>query len=688
MTAIENITIDHAAAENGLGVGGLKVISASQLAWTPPGGTQGTAVTIANGETKVLEGGSAPDKYLRVSRTAAAALVGSEGVELFDVFNNVIGLDNVSDAEATAGDTEYRALFLKNENAAPTTAAFLWVSALTTAETSSVAQLPGAGAGTIEFAAGSLQAWRPRGFARIRTSGGSLREIVYYSSRTDAVLTVAAADRALLGTSAGAGAATDTVLGVPGNRIAKDTPVANAITDKTGAGEGSQPAGLTWETGTANAISLGVIAAGGLMGLWIERAVPVGMIADPNMEVEIGYSFTIGGTTWTGRLWGRYRVANDALARFELFKGVGGAPDFDAAAFHTYQSVPSVVALPNGVHHFVRRRRNKFNVLSNNRDEVVMSITAGVEDAVPPTAPSAIQVAGVVGGKFKVQAFYNEAWDAAAADAFVVFYEVDGTTPDPDLDSPKATVAFTAGVALQVLDWTVATAQVDQAPVKAIVRTRRSAAAVDSENTAITTYTINAVGPIKPPVGLMVADPRSAFRQVPTIGAASNYVVDAGNNIRFDVSVGRVDFYGDTFLIWTVIFDSCIPGLSNFMYIPSDWILDQVTGFAGGGTADAIEVISWTAGDKRLGVNVNGTREMLIDVTNKTIFYTTRNQVDAPAGTTAPAAVLPRFADTVFLVYDAEGEDFVPYSSIDGAGDWRLAVSVDQTITQAQIEAL
>ena len=76
------------------------------------------------------------------------------------------------------------------------------------------------GSGTITTATASGFAdWPSQGWARIKTSGGTLREIVYYTSRTATSLTVPSAGRARLGSSAAAGSATDTVDAVPGLRI-------------------------------------------------------------------------------------------------------------------------------------------------------------------------------------------------------------------------------------------------------------------------------------------------------------------------------------------------------------------------------------------------------------------------------------------------------------------------------------
>src|SRR4051812_37429689 len=60
---ISNITINYVAGANSTGTGSLTATGSDTLAWTPPGGTQGSAVTILNGETKIVEGGDT-NRYL------------------------------------------------------------------------------------------------------------------------------------------------------------------------------------------------------------------------------------------------------------------------------------------------------------------------------------------------------------------------------------------------------------------------------------------------------------------------------------------------------------------------------------------------------------------------------------------------------------------------------------------------
>jgi len=128
--AIAGVRLEAAAGRNGVGLGSLTALGADTLAWTPPDGVRGAAVSIANGETRVLlPGGSDYGKCIRVRRTSAGALGGSATVRLSECYNTVLGFEDVSSAGAAAGLTEYRCLALYNGSGAAVTGLELWLDA-------------------------------------------------------------------------------------------------------------------------------------------------------------------------------------------------------------------------------------------------------------------------------------------------------------------------------------------------------------------------------------------------------------------------------------------------------------------------------------------------------------------------------------------------------------------------------
>lgn len=293
---IANITLDFASATNADGTGTLTASSASGLKWTPPGGVQGDEVTIANGETKMVQGGSGyTNCFVRVTRTSATALTGTETVTISAAPNNVAAFDDVSAAECTAGDSEYRCIGLKNVSSNSVQNIQAYVNTIGTARVTASGQLGASGAGTISISTGTFDDWPTSGYARIETNVPALREIVYYSSRTSTSLTVPADGRQLLGTTNAAGAATDTVYSVPGIRIAMDAPTSQpngTAEDETGTGEGTSP-GLTFNSSITAALGeqIGTLAAGEWCGLWIHRHIPAGAVGRPNVVQDIRLAF-------------------------------------------------------------------------------------------------------------------------------------------------------------------------------------------------------------------------------------------------------------------------------------------------------------------------------------------------------------------------------------------------------------
>jgi len=290
---ISNVTINHVNGANGVGDGTLAAASVDTLKWTAPSGTLGDAVTIANGETKVLEDGAEPEKCIRVTRSSATDLSGTATVSLAEEYNNLVGFDNISSAEASAGDDEYRCICVKNESTMTVSSVKAYVATLGTQVTTNSTQLGASGAGTITTT-GSFADWGERGFAHVKSAAGATKEIVYYNSRTATALTVAAAGRGLLGTSATAGAAEDTTDHVAPIRLAKEAPTgsstagyAETIADEDTAPAATMDSGCTLATG----LDIGTLLTGEIYFIWIHRHAPVGQVSDATCYQRFNLSY-------------------------------------------------------------------------------------------------------------------------------------------------------------------------------------------------------------------------------------------------------------------------------------------------------------------------------------------------------------------------------------------------------------
>ena len=116
--AIRGVVPQFAAARNGPGAGRLSSHGdGTWLKWRAPGGSRfGRPVWCGADGEYVLTDGDDPDKYFRVEVFAAELVPGvvESRVSLSDVYQNALGGDDVTAAEAAAGDVASWALTLKN----------------------------------------------------------------------------------------------------------------------------------------------------------------------------------------------------------------------------------------------------------------------------------------------------------------------------------------------------------------------------------------------------------------------------------------------------------------------------------------------------------------------------------------------------------------------------------------------
>jgi hypothetical protein len=124
---ITGVTIDDAMGNN-VGSGSLFYDqSANTLRWTPPGGTAGTPVDITGDGVYAIQGGG--DGGVLLVTISNASLPSSDSTNTIVIANNTEGiLDDVTKAEAKAGENDYRGLYFENAHTAdPMTDAKFWV---------------------------------------------------------------------------------------------------------------------------------------------------------------------------------------------------------------------------------------------------------------------------------------------------------------------------------------------------------------------------------------------------------------------------------------------------------------------------------------------------------------------------------------------------------------------------------
>lgn len=297
---ISNITIAYASGGNTAGAGSLQCVDANTLQWQDAaGGGYGIAQSIANGQTIILETLTSPGAFIRVTRTSATALApGTATVTLTELTDNVYAGNDVTSAQASSGITSYRATMLRNEASGSITAFLRWIGQLGTAQVSNSAQLAGSGTGTIGTS-GTFSDWPLVGFAQVRSNTGTLKELVYYTSRTNTVLTISSSShRGLLGTSATAGASNDVIYSVPGIAIGLDAAgiQATGSSIQTIASEITAPTGITWSLAVTAAdaavLNIGTLLTTQEIGFWVKRFFPVSSVSLPNNEYSLVHTYS------------------------------------------------------------------------------------------------------------------------------------------------------------------------------------------------------------------------------------------------------------------------------------------------------------------------------------------------------------------------------------------------------------
>lgn len=297
VNAIPNVYVLFAGGANPLGTGQLIALDSQTLVWQPASylGPGPAMVFSGSNDVEIVEAFGNPAAYLRVQATPPFTPTTSF-ITLSVEYNNLYAMDDVSIADATAGISEYRAGMLRNEGTASIGSLQRYLALLGTPQLSNTTQLGASGSGTL-VTTGSFADWPLAGWCRIQTSGGAWRETVYYTSRTGTVLTVLAAGRALFGTSAAAGASTDTLQPIPGFAIAIDTAgvQASGSAIQTIANGTTAPTSVTWNQGVSpsTGLQIGSLGTSKEVGIWYWRQLPAGAIATPQALGSFMDQFTV-----------------------------------------------------------------------------------------------------------------------------------------------------------------------------------------------------------------------------------------------------------------------------------------------------------------------------------------------------------------------------------------------------------
>lgn len=589
-TPIGPVVVQYVTPKCGEGTATIRAASTSTLAYTAPGDTEGTAVSVPANTAVLLESGTA-NKACRVYRDSvynADDLGGSMTLDLFRQYNNVIGGPNATES----AEHWYGCLYVVNHSDATLTSITLAPATLGTQRTSDSAQLSGSGSGTITTT-GSLADWPTSGWCHVRTSGGSTREVVYYTSRTSTSLTVPSAGRGLLGTSAAAGSGTDTITPVSPIRIWVDTPVAGVT--QIIANHTTAPTGASWAFSAAGI----TLAPGEERAVWIHRQIPAAATVNTEQRSGLYAAWTYSAVAYEQTAYGYFRIGDTALEQYRFYLGDGAAPTYSSPTT-TSATLPFTSALAaDSTYYYVTRYRNRyglesFNVLADRRviDAGGVDVTEALSDPVDITMVSA------PGGEVDITLTYHGSSDVTQADTWRLYITSDGTTPDPVTDTPADTAMTTGGFNLDDITQTITIGPYDYGTtVKVIARVYSSDLLDESGSTTVNTLTVTTQEPVQAGMlgittGGYRGHARSPYAKETTFGAATVEIMNGETIVSGTTEVFR-GVIGNGREFRTAL------EFANVAHSAS-------------GTSSPIEAVSAT----EIYLNVAGTRRAKLDLTN------------------------------------------------------------------------
>jgi len=624
--ALVSVAVLQIAGNNSTGNGYISATTVDTLTYTAPGDTAGAAVTIAAGETKILQSATTTE-WIRVYRDRDGLdLDGDLTLDIINTYNSLHSFRDITTAEQISGATVYRAGFIANYSGETVSNLKAYLNTLGTQATSDGGQLGASGSGTITTT-GTLADWPDAGWCRIVDSGGTLREIVYYTSRTTTVLTVPSAGRGLLDTSAAAGAASDTLDAVPGMALGYEVPDSDGAI-QTIASDTTAPSAITWSTeiGATNAISLSNLYRNTAQGLWLRLEIPAGATYTTAQQNAITVQHEYDSTTYTDAINGYYRIADAAQDRYEVWVGEDAAPDLSAAADATGALTLSVaVANPSSGTKDINvttRKRNDIGLLSQNSEYSTVTIDSGGNDVTKVlSTPTGLTLTAQPASEILIEATYNAGADVSPADTWNVYLTTTGVDPDITTDTPTQYTmsasgtpgdidgsfpsggtgsSFTLSEAVGPYNW--------GDDVRVVVTAERSSDSEESAGTAVVQHTVDNVVLGVP--GCMTVLAGEQYINVPAV-AMFDETETLSAGVYFRSIPGETQFWSGSTLIWRALWLSS--GVSR-LYIDDSWALSNVTHSAAG-TSDDVEVVS----ANEIYLNVNSTRRVKIDVSAKTI---------------------------------------------------------------------
>lgn len=454
------------------------------------------------------------------------------------------------------------------------------------------------------------------------------------------------------------------------------------------------PTGLSWsQPSSGSPLTIGTLTPGEMFGLFVKPYVDADDDANPRVTRIIVVEFTVAGETFQQKYSGAGQIANADAEGFSYWWGEGAVPDYEGtpadeffnvtAVFTDNGPVPSteielVQELTAGKWYVAERYTNIYGIMGPAKVET-FEIADDLSEAVPrPSAPALVQVSQWGAGGYRVDAQYIPDWDDVGyrATHWHVYVTMDGTDPDPETDTPYEEAmqydVLAPFVGQIPLAYIVSTEELEDTPIKVLVRTFREEnvdaeiAEAESDNTTIYSTTLEYCGPQRPKGEVIYRNGLGIYTPPAPGPDGTPVVIDVVNDIYLEM------FPGSTRL-W---YDDGTPHLiSNWSdkgwYTP---LQHDGTDIDTTGNADAIEVLSWTGGDKRLGFNVAGQRVCVFDITNNRIQSNAVFAGDTPSTSCQAVPVWQKYAHLTVNKWNAEAQAYESAASLDANGNWVCSV--------------
>lgn len=659
------------------GYGYITVTDTDKVTYTAPDDTEGAAVEITSGQTKLVESDDT-DYAVIIERDAEYAgddIGGRMELDCRKATNNLLGMSNVSAADAASGIDTYRSCHIFNHTDSVLEDVVVSVrSTLGTQVTSDTAQLGASGAGTIESSVAFAEETPAMGWALIRTSANVIREVVYYEERTDTELTVTADGRGLLGTTAAAGAASDKIDFIPGIRLAIIAPGGDGMLEEI-ADENTAPTVAAWVT-AGTTLTIDAIQPGESYGLWIHREIPPGCVAG-RYETRIGISWDGYLQVYRGYYW-----VSDGLEIYALATAEGEMPT-DVVDANTVLPLTFALTPPgSGTYTYwnVCVLRNEYGLTSQNKYPTKITIDDAGDDVGSALAvPESVELLSLTGGYLMLRARYSVALDATPATYWRAYVTTDGVDPDITTDTPTAYAMSTNPNGPQYQLEQVIGPYEYGATIKAVVTAYRPLAGIvpeaESDASAVASVAITTVAPVNIAGDVFLGYAGAQTINDPVLNTTTYY--DSPTN-----SVGVRVLPGEQHIIVNGEAALRVAWPNEdvaTVYLHDDWSL--VYG-AVSGAAGVADVPLDPASSTLAYIVVNGQRVVSLNQGTQTITYSGDLVLDGTAPTADITSDVAHMTDTetLFLVPNPRTGKHATWMSVDTSGTITISATLKQDI--------